>query len=375
MPFSSPLGASAQAAYAELLEVTRHHELSRSVENLSGSFNKKTVKGMTYWYYQFRDSAGGTTRQIFVGRDSEKIRQLVEKARTRDTSQVEALAKSAMALGCAATTPAHFRIVRRLNEVGFFRAGGLLIGTHAFLAYGNAMGVTWGDIARTQDLDFAHSGNNVELALPADLTIATRDALESLEAGLLPVPGFRPSDRTATFISKVDKQLRVDFLAPMAKGKAEVFKHEGLGVNLQPLRFLEFILEDVDQAVVISAVGAVMVNVPDPARYALHKILVFVERRSSNTQKAKKDLRQAAALIEALAEFRADDVQSLWKDLLKRGPGWRARAGKGVRALEQLAPELDAVKRMKEALAAYKSPGKGETSRASTARTRRAKRP
>jgi len=352
---ATPLNASAQSAYAELLELTRQQELSRSVEHLSGSFNKKTVKGATYWYYQFRDSAGGTTRQIFIGPDDDKVRALVGRNRAKDTSTVTALAKSAIALGCAATTPAHFRIVRRLGEIGFFQAGGMLVGAHAFLAYGNALGVAWGDTARTQDIDFAHAGNSVNLALPTTLRIDTRSAIDSLEAGLLPVPGFRPWDKTATFVSKVDKQLRVDFLAPMVGGKAEPFEHTGLGVHLQPLRFLEFILEDIGQAVVLSAVGAVLVNVPDPARFALHKLLVFAERRTRNPEKARKDLRQAAALLEVLAEFRHEDVTKLWRDLLHRGPGWRQRARKGLAALEELSPSLASIPAMKKVLSGFKA--------------------
>jgi hypothetical protein len=349
--FSTPIATSAQAAYAELLEVTRQQELSRSVGSLSGSFNKKTVKGSTYWYYQFTEGTGGGTRQIFVGRDSEKLRELVQRAKTKDTSQTDRLAKSAMALGCAATTPAHFRIIRRLNEIGFFQAGGMLVGSHAFLAYGNALGVSWGDLARTQDIDFAHAGNNIELALPTNLMIDTKDAIEHLEAGFLPVPGFRPKDKTATFISKVDKTLRVDFLTPMVRGKENVFEHHDLGVNLQPLRFLEFLIEDVDQAVIVSAVGAVMATVPDPARYAMHKILVYVERRGRNPEKAMKDLRQAAALIEVLSEFRQDSLDILWRDILDRGPGWRKRARTGFTALEKQLPGAEALRSMRTALA------------------------
>jgi len=217
----------------ELLEVTRHQELARSVENLSGSFNRKVVKGAAYWYYQFTESAGGGTRQIFVGPDNEKIRALVEKARTKDRSRLDALSKAATTLGCAATTPAHFRIVRRLNEIGFFRAGGVLVGTHAFLAYGNLLGVAWGDLGRTHDIDFAHSGSDIELALPASLTIG----LEAPSRASSPASchtGVRPGEETASFASKVDRNLRVDFLAPMVGGKSGVYRHENLGVNLQP---------------------------------------------------------------------------------------------------------------------------------------------
>ncbi len=31
-------------------------------------------------------------------------------------------------------------MIRRLSEYGFFRAGGVLVGTHAFLSYGNLLG-------------------------------------------------------------------------------------------------------------------------------------------------------------------------------------------------------------------------------------------
>ncbi len=352
MRLSSPLSSSAQSAYAELLEVTRHQELARSVGNLSGSFNRKKVKGVDYWYYQFTDSAGRGTRQVFVGRDDEPLRALVEKARAKDTRHVDTLAKAAITLGCAGATPGHFRIVRRLNEIGFFSAGGVLVGAHAFLAYGNALGVAWRDLGRTQDIDFAHAGRNVSLALPSGLHVDTRDAIASLEAGFLPVPGFRPWDKTGSFVSKVDKQLRVDFLTPLVGGKGDVYEHVQLGVNLQPLRFLEFILEDVHQAVVLSPVGAVMANVPDPARFALHKLLVFAERRARNPEKALKDLKHAAALLEVLCEFRRDDVLSLWKDLLARGAGWRGRARKALTALEPLIPELRVLAAMKKAVPA-----------------------
>lgn len=332
---NAQLPAAAQAAYAELFDVVRHEELSRSIESLSGSFSKKTVKGSVYWYYQFSEIGSGRTRQFFVGPDTEEVRALVERARARNTKPVERLAKSAIALGCSATTPAHFRIIRRLNEVGFFRAGGLLIGSHAFLTYGNALGV-----------DFAHAGSHIEVALPHELKLDTRSAIESLESGFLPVPGFRPWHKTASFISKTDRQLRIDFLAPMIGGKQTPFEDKALGVNLQPIRFLEFVLEDVSQAAVLSAIGATSVNVPSPARYAMHKLLVFAERRVRNPQKASKDLAQSAALLQSLASYQADELERLWKDIHLRGVGWRRRAKTALAALHRLDPDLETLAMM-----------------------------
>ena len=144
----------------------------------------------------------------------------------------------------------------------------------------------------------------------------------------------------------------VGALSVRAFGKERVFGHDGLGVNLQPLRFLEFLLEDVDQVAIISAVGSVLVTAPDPARYALHKILVYAERRQRNPEKATKDLRQAAALIEVLSEFRADSLEVLWKELIGRGAGWRKRARTGLVALEKLLPGAAVLASMRVALEA-----------------------
>ncbi|MBK7657785.1 MAG: hypothetical protein IPJ28_00960 [Betaproteobacteria bacterium] len=81
--FSVPLDRSAaQSAYAELAsEVTRQQDPApRAVGNLSGSFNRKRVKNATYWYYQYTESPGGGTRQVFVGPDDGKVRASREKS-------------------------------------------------------------------------------------------------------------------------------------------------------------------------------------------------------------------------------------------------------------------------------------------------------
>jgi hypothetical protein len=59
-------------------------------------------------------------------------------ARQREAGAAQSLgplARSALALGCTALLPRHYRVIRRLADYGFFHAGGLLIGSHAFLAY------------------------------------------------------------------------------------------------------------------------------------------------------------------------------------------------------------------------------------------------
>lgn len=181
--------------------------------------------------------------------------------------------------------PRHYRVLRRLADYGFFEAGGVLIGTHAFLAYGNMLGVRWGSSDRTQDIEFAHAGKAVSLLLPGTIKVRTGDAIASLGMGFLPVSGLGGKTGGAWLIPK-EPEFRLDFLTPRHRGAGKPFVHPQLGVTLQPLPFMEYSLQGVEQAVLPSTEGAVLVNLPDPARYALHKLLIAGEREGAFRVKA-----------------------------------------------------------------------------------------
>ena len=63
---------AAQTNFAELFEQALAATLNRSVSDLPGSFNKKTVKGRDYWYWQVRDLEG-VNRQVYLGPDQRDI--------------------------------------------------------------------------------------------------------------------------------------------------------------------------------------------------------------------------------------------------------------------------------------------------------------
>jgi hypothetical protein len=296
------------------------------------------VKGREYWYFQFTD-LGGTLRQLYVGPDSDPVRALVSQAKERQAEPLQPLALSATALGCTPLLNRHFRVLRRLCEYGLFRAGGVLVGTHAFLCYGNVLGVRWGDASRTQGVELAHAGKKVEVALPASVQVDTPDAIESLQMGLLPIRGLN-SPAGATYLNSKDPEFRLDFLTTLHRGNDEPFEHPDLHITLQPLKFMEYLLEGVGQAAAFSDEGSIIANVPHPARYALHKLLVYGERKGSFVQKSRKGLWQAAALLAYLADRRRWEVDEAWRDLLSRGKGWVTRATQGLNALNKLSPEL-----------------------------------
>lgn len=337
--FYTELSSGAQTTYSQLVDAALVSEHARSVADLSGSFSSKIVKHNKYWYYQYSEPSG-KLRQIFVGPDNESVNGLIaRKSQPAFTAELGPLAGAAVALGCADVLPKHLRVIRRLSEYGFFGAGGVLVGTHAFLAFGNMLGVRWGDASRTQDIDFAHAGKNLALALPSNLEVKTHDAIESLQMGLLPVSGLSGKSG-ATYLAPRDPAFRLDFLTTLHRGGETPYEHPQLHVMLQPLKFMEFSLLQVQQAVLFNSDSAVVVNIPHPARYALHKLLVYGEREGTFATKANKDVMQAASLLAYFKERRTWEVDEAWADLITRGSGWTSRIKHGINALDRAYPEL-----------------------------------
>lgn len=333
------LNLAAQTAYAELFSQTQGFELSNALGGLVGSFRKRTLKSHDYWYFGYRD-IDQKLRMAYVGPDNERVQELVRRfSESRQDKPLATASRIALAAGNTPIAPKHFRIIRRLAEYGFFRAGGILIGTHAFLAMGNMLGVAWRDGATTLDVDFAHAGRNVSLALPADLRIDVHGALESLEMGLLPISQFN-GKAGAQYRNPKDQELRLDFVTSMTRDGQPVVMEE-LNLTLKPLKFMEFSLENPVQACVFSNPGACVVNLPAPERYAVHKLIIHGERPVAERVKATKDLLQAASLASYFLENGQSELfNEAWRNALSRGPGWQSRAEQGRQALLRIAPEL-----------------------------------
>jgi hypothetical protein len=340
------LPLAAQTAYAELYELAQVAEATRSPAFLSGKIAWKTIKGRRYGYWAFKE-IDGRKREYYLGPEGPAI-AAVEAARARGAPALEAVARQAAAAaaqGCVLTPPKHFRIAKRLADYQFFRAGGLLVGTHAFLALGNQLGVAWGNGTRTLDLDFAHAGpgGNVAVGLPGNLHADADDALRSLELGFLPALGGSKGF-ASQYVSEREPDLRIDFLTAMRRNRTPVPAPD-LGVALCPLKFFDYLLEAPGQAVLIDRNDACLVNLPDPAHYGLHKLIVAAERGAKNP-KYRKDILQALALIEWHLARAPQALADAWGELAGRGAGWVKRARESL--AQAPAAQSDLVLRFKK---------------------------
>ena len=97
------------------------------------------------------------------------------------------------------------------------------------------------------------------------------------------------------------------------------------GASAQPLRFLDYLIYQPIRAVLLHGPG-VPVNIPSPEHYAIPKLIVASRRRTDNngTEKSRKDLAQAATIMEAMIEQRqSDDLADGFMEAYDRGPSWQ----------------------------------------------------
>jgi hypothetical protein len=86
--------------------------------------------------------------------------------------------------------------------------------------------------------------------------------------------------------------------------------------------------------------SGVLVNVPDPARFAVHKLILASRRGRDSRDKSLKDRRQAAQLIEVLAADRPDELAEAYQDARERGPAWRKAIDATLRTLPDAAAHI-----------------------------------
>jgi hypothetical protein len=318
-----------QTVYAELVERTVIGELGHEFPTYGG-FAHKTVKGKRYIYWQGQH--GGVRKQKFVGPDEPETWERIERAKAAKASDDERarLVDALTSAGFPAVPASGGKILQALAQAGAFRRGGTLIGTWAYVCYGPMLGaILPAGLAQTQDLDILQ----IELAAdeaPVDLVKALKDADRSFKplTSLLddaPPYAFRNADN-----------YRVEFVTVQSRkaGRTPVLLRN-LGVGAMPLPFTEYLLNATVDAVALYRAG-VLVKVPSPERFALHKLIVAQRRDASATPaKMHKDIAQADALLEVLIEERPQAVRRAWRDLIKRGPAWRRNATASRNGLDE----------------------------------------
>jgi hypothetical protein len=331
-----------QTLYAQFMGTLLATEAQRSIGGLAGCFTTKTVKGLTYCYFQYSDP-GGFLRQVYLGRKNAVLDRVIEnfvserEAFKPDTEHLQRLCAQLRAGGALVTDTASSRILKALSDSGVFHMGAVLVGTHAFIVLGNLLGVKWRSSAlRTQDLDI---GTDASMSIGVPYPVADHpDVLERLEMGFLPVPSLNPKHPSTSFKVR-GKSIRVDLLTPQRSRKETSPKIlSWFKAAAQPLPYLDYVIEGFERGAVVDG-GGILVNVPSPGRFAFHKLLISGERGAVAHTKMGKDVLQAAQVLSVLVEERPGDVRMAWDEINRRGTGWMNRVSSGLSQVKRLYPD------------------------------------
>lgn len=321
----SDISLIAQTAYAELLDRARSAAFDEAFPD-DGAFTPKVLRGRCYWYFQASSRSG--RGQTYVGPETPELLLRIAQHKAARTWEKDRRGLVSM-LVRGGNLPAPPRaigdLVAALAQAGVFRLRGVLIGTVAYQTYAAMLGTRLpAAVVQTNDVDVAQYAN-VSKAV-ADTTGPMAAVLTQADPSFRPEPYLLPG-RTVSYVAA--SGLRVDFLAPNeGRETDEPVWLPALGTDAQQLRFLDFLIREPEQAVLLHGTG-VLVTVPAPERFALHKLIVSRRRRSGDP-KQEKDRAQARALLEALIVRRPHALRAAWSEAMKRGKRWRVSIGEAM---------------------------------------------
>lgn len=314
--------ATAHAAYHDLVSLL----LDEAVSEIRGTPTLREREAKGYWYDRYR--LGEAVHERYLGEDTDALRQRIERyqglreerdARRSERARLVRVLRSEGYLGMDSATGS---LINAMAKVGLFRLGGTLVGTHAFRAYEGELGIRLrlDQTAMTNDIDIA-SFEKLSLAIGETAFPSIEDTLRGFEFD--PVPSVEPGKVWRWRQSR--SQTLVEFLTPSFQDEEGLRPLHALGVTAQSLHFLNYLLFSPIFAAAIYRDG-VLIRIPRPERYAIHKLIVSDRRKEGPDRlKSHKDLQQALVLISVLAEDRPTDLKEAYEVAMATGPQWRSR--------------------------------------------------
>ena len=304
-----PIPLSMVTLYADLLQRLALREAR------PGSISTKTDKGKKYLYAVQKD--GQTRVQRYLGpADDAEAREAAELVR-RAEAEAKDLRSTVSALKQAkipAPTIVQGRILEVLANAGLFGRGLTLIGTVAYQTYACVVGAYLGAAA--------YVTNDIDLSV-AEFVAA--DEEEDIGATLKRAdPRFEPHWHTSDKLPRIFRtpNFQVDVVTQYGRGRKSPVLVEDLGCAAAALTFQEYLVEDAIEVAALYGPG-VLVRVPTPTRYALHKLLVAQERGRTELAKRQKDLRQARELMDILIDADEASLQDSLDAARERGKSWK----------------------------------------------------
>ncbi len=171
-------------------------------------------------------------------------------------------------------------------------------------------------LIRTRDIDFL---------VPLPPKIKKKTDVPDILSDLGFVPEFIGSKG---YLRLGHPDLIVEFLVPeRGKGSDEPYPLPQIGMNAQPLRYLDFLAKNIIEI----SVDGIRVKLPHPIAYALHKLII--QGRRTKKEKAAKDRDQALMLLHHVIKHeKPDKIKRILSTMSKK---WQANILKTLKELDE----------------------------------------
>ena len=328
---------TALAAYHDLLSLL----LDDAASDILGAPTLRERNGRRYWYDRYK--IGQDTKDRYLGEDSAELRLRIErvealraarKARRSERARLVRLLRSERFRGLDGATGS---LVAALARTGAFRLGGVVVGTVAFWLYEGELGLrmTMDDLAATNDVDIA---SFERFSLAVGDTVDTSLAEVFADFDFAPVASLDGAKVWKWRQSR--SETMVEFMTPSFTEEEGIVDLPALGVSAQALHHLNYLIADPIAVAAVYREG-VLLRIPRPERFAIHKLIVADRRREGpDSLKAQKDLKQAERLISILAEDRPADLAEAFEAAVQAGPRWKRRLDASLRRAPGIAGTL-----------------------------------
>lgn len=288
---------------------------------------RRNAQGTRYWVHRYSDAAG-RRREDYIGVVGERdVEARLNALRARIDAAGAAIASVRLLAraGYATVDRKAYFTLASLHNNGLFEAGAFVIGSHAFGALLNSLGVRGVGYA-TEDVDIARRGALAVPELPSFIEMLRATGIEFFE-----VPSLNRRKASASFAERGGSRSRVDLLVPSPNDDYPVVAVPELKAHAKWLPYLAYLLGASQMVPALSVHGVVMIRVPVPERYAVHKLIVS-QLRGTTSSKPEKDLGQAATLFDALAERFPGAIEDAMKAAPKSASRHLTRALKALKA-------------------------------------------
>lgn len=308
------LNPTLQTLYADLVQQVH------SATEKPGTVYTQTDKGSKYLYA--KHSVGAGRRDVFIGpaddpaaqARADQIRSEQGNARSRRTI-VRTLRDNQVPV----PTRELGNVLDAMSDAGLFSEA-VLVGTAAYICYSPIIGaVLPSGSLMTQDADLATAtlaiGGGGEFG-------AMLDILKRADETFMSIPALKKGALSSSFRS--NQGFLVDLLTPQRRRTdTNPMPLHNLQAGAVPLQHLDWLIGEPVYAAALHGAG-VLVRVPQPSKYAVHKLILAQKRPQNERTKRGKDLLQAKALIEALSKIDPHALQDALEGAFSMGiKGWK----------------------------------------------------